>query len=96
MTIKEIKSYREKEVQEATVTLTYDEIKDICTAMVHYVKCKNATKFKDEPKERVYRFFDTKRDMCILFELIKNGKLDQCTINRYAEIMDEVEEEYAD
>lgn len=94
MTIKEIKSYKEKEVQEATVTLTYDEIKDICTAMVYYVKCRNTTKL--EPKERVYRFFDTKRDMCILFELIKNGKLDQCTINRYAEVMDEVEDEYAD
>lgn len=68
----------------ATITLYYDELRDISNGLSELSKL-------DE--KRSPEFYKIRRDMLLLFSLVKNGCLDSWTIKRLSDITEKINKE---
>lgn len=82
MTIKEINHKPELSIKNATVSLSYDEVRDIANAFV-YLLHQGEKDFKPSESE-LECFRKRKQDFNILFDIVKHGLVTQFTIDRYA------------
>ncbi len=69
MEIKEI--IRNQHTKNATVKLDYDELCDIANALYQASK---------DDKDKRLSFYRTHRDMSFLFDIVKHGCIDKCSV----------------
>ena len=82
MTIHEIVHNPNQSIKNATVTLNYEEIRDIANLLCEIDKIRQLS--KTEAKLH--------RDMFFLFEVVKNGCIDSLTVEHLGKLQDKMED----
>lgn len=81
MIITELNYKRQLNIQNATVTLKYDEIRDIANALFYVLDCDETFKPSQSEKDS---FAETKRKFDMLFDLVKYGGITDFTLSDIA------------
>lgn len=85
MLIKDITCHPEDNIRGATIFLDYEELCQINNALYFCSKIEKKRKTKD--------FYKIRRNICYLFQLVKNGCLDSYVIETLKEIQNEIDKE---
>lgn len=80
MTIKEIIHKPELGIKQATITLDYDEIRDISNLIYE--------ESKKEENLKINSFNKLRRDMFFLFDLVKNGCIDGACVKKLFDLQE--------
>ena len=78
MTILELKHDDNYKQYSATVRLSYDELRDLSHGMYHL--------YKDERNRLNVSYHETHKEIALVFDLVKNGHLDNWSIDMLNEL----------
>ena len=83
MTIIEIEHKRDTKTFSATIKLNYDEIRDLSHGM--YELC------KDDKNKHNISYHETHKEIALLFDLVKHGRLDKCSVEMLDHLQNAIE-----
>lgn len=85
MIIKELNHKPEYKIKDCTVSLSYDEVRDIANGMYLLVEhIEHPDKVSTITATERANFETVKNSFAVLFDLVKHGQVQQFTINRCA------------
>lgn len=84
MTILEMNRDSDRNIFNATIKLNYDEIRDISHALYHLCE--------DEKNKKRTSYHEIHRDIAWLFDLVKNGCLDRCSVDMLNDLQNAIKE----
>lgn len=83
MTIIEIEHNSKTKTFSATIKLNYDKIRDLSHGM--YYLC------KDEKNNDNVSYQETHKEIALLFDLVKHGRLDKCSVEMLEKLQNAIE-----